>query len=215
VSDIEFEDIPGLPGKLPPGEYVVWQGRSSWRALARHTFKVRAVAAWLGAFSLLRLVVDVQAGQGLVGTLIAVGLSALCLGILVATAVAYARSTIYTITSRRIVMRIGVAVPMSINVPFTIIAAADLRQRADCGDIVLQLSGPNRIAWLNLWPHVTWGQFSRPRPTLLSLTEAAKVASTLRETVARWAEGEGRRLTTTTGEAVAPVQHPVTSPLGA
>jgi hypothetical protein len=72
VSDIEFEDIPGLPGKLPPGEYVVWQGRSSWRALARHTFKVRAVAAWLGTFSLLRLVVDLQAGQGLVGTLIAV-----------------------------------------------------------------------------------------------------------------------------------------------
>ncbi|MCA3014036.1 MAG: PH domain-containing protein [Myxococcaceae bacterium] len=207
-GDVDFEEIPGVPGRLPPGEFVVWQGRPRWRSVARHTFKARWVAGWLALFTLLRLGADLEAGAGLASTAVALTLSLVCLGILAAAAVAYARSTIYTLTSRRIIMRIGVAVPMSINVPFKVIASADLRRRDDCGDVVLRLSGDDRIAWLNLWPHVAWGNVARPSPTLLGLAEPEQVAATLRETVARWAEGEGRRLATTQTTAPAPAVDP-------
>jgi hypothetical protein len=215
VSDIDFEEIPGVPGRLPPGEYVLWQGRPGWRSIARHTLKVRWVAGWLGIFTVLRLGVDLEAGQRPVGALMALGASLACLGILAATAVAFARSTIYTVTSKRLVLRIGVAVPMSVNVPFSIIESADLRRLPDCGEIVLRLAGTDRIAWLNLWPHVAFGSFARPRPALLALANADEAAKTLHQAVSRWAEAEGRRLSTTpTPASPEGATGPVASPLG-
>ncbi|MDP3503421.1 MAG: photosynthetic complex putative assembly protein PuhB [Myxococcales bacterium] len=211
MSDIDIEQIPGIPGTLPPGEFVIWQGRPQWRAIARHVFKLPWVAGWLGLFASIRVGLELSSGAGILGSAFAIGLTALCLGILVATSVGFARSTIYTITSRRIVFRIGVAVPMSVNVPFHIIAAANLRVPSanGTGDIELELSGPNRIAWLNLWPHVGGGQFARPRPTLKCLADAQQVASVLREAVAAWAKLEGRRLSTTASGAEVPNSSPM------
>ena len=37
------------------------------------------------------------------------------------------RTTLYTITSKRVVMRFGMALPMTFNIPFTQIAAADVK----------------------------------------------------------------------------------------
>ena len=53
--------------------------------------------------------------------LVAVGLPALLAWL-------YARTTVYTITNRRVVMRFGVALPMSLNLPFRMVAAAGLQR---------------------------------------------------------------------------------------
>jgi hypothetical protein len=49
-------DVPsGLPGALPEGETIQWQGSPDWRSLARHAFHVRKVAVYfalLGAVGL-------------------------------------------------------------------------------------------------------------------------------------------------------------------
>ncbi len=48
--------------------------------------------------------------------------------ILILSLLAYliARTTIYSITSRRVVMRFGVALPMTVNIPFKAIRSADV-----------------------------------------------------------------------------------------
>ena len=39
MSEYENEPIRGLPGLLPKGEYIVWQGSPDWRGLARRFFQ--------------------------------------------------------------------------------------------------------------------------------------------------------------------------------
>jgi hypothetical protein len=211
VSDVELEDIPGLPGKLPAGEFVMWQGRPEWKALAFNTFKLPWVGAWLLAFVGLRVVSGLQRGEGaeaLVAGGLTFALSAAGIGILALLAWGYSRATVYTITSRRVVLRIGVAIPLTINLPFKKLAAADLRTRSlGTGDVVLTLAKGERLAWLYLWPHVKALSFSAPSPSLLSVKEPSRVADTLREAVQRWAESEGVAIGSTSAPA-APTSQP-------
>ena len=175
-SEVEFEPIPGLPHALPPGERLLWQGRPSWRGLARHTFQVRWLSAYFGVFTIARAVIAVQEGHGLSGALLSMivvlPLAALCIGLLTLLAWLNARATVYTITSRRVVMRFGVAFPMTFNLPFKRLAAAALTVRKEGeGDISLQLAAPDRIAWLHLWPHARPWRLARPsRPCARSPT---------------------------------------------
>ena len=193
MSDLDFEKVPGLPSELPPGETLLWQGRPQWRSLARRTFKLNWLIAYLTAFVALRLVTGLQHGEGVkafVAAAQAAGLAALCTGVVLLLAWGYARVTLYSITSERIVMRIGVAIPITVNLPFRRIASADLQASATEGDIVLQLASGGGIAWLHLWPHTQTRFVSKPRPTLLSLARPAEVATLLGKAVEAWS---GRR----------------------
>ena len=49
MTEYENEPIPGLPGRLPPGERILWQGSPEWRALARTAFHTRLVAGYFAA----------------------------------------------------------------------------------------------------------------------------------------------------------------------
>jgi hypothetical protein len=90
------------------------------------------------------------------------------------------RSTVYTITNRRVVMRFGVALPMTVNIPFAIVESAALKTRRDgTGDIPLTLTPAQRIAYLHLWPHVRPWQFTRPQPMLRAVPDAARVGAIL------------------------------------
>ena len=65
-----------------------------------------------------------------------------------------ARTTVYTITSKRLVMRVGMALPVTINLPFNQIDGASLRLFANgSGDIPLKVTAKERVAYLLLWPH--------------------------------------------------------------
>lgn len=193
-SEIEIETIPGLPHELPPGERVLWQGRPEWRGLARQAFSVRWLAVYFGVFTFLRLIVALDERRGIAiffDVASAALLGAACLALFSGMAWLYARSTVYTLTTRRIVFRIGVALPMTWNLPFKQIASADLKVRSDRdGDVMLQLKAPNRVAWLHLWPHVAPWKLARAQPTLRAIAEPTRVASLLRDAVAQWAKAE-------------------------
>ena len=206
-SEIEFEAIPGVAGELPPGEHILWQGRPQWKSMARETFKVRWIASYFAVFATARFLMAMQ--QGLPGALqlmTVAGLASGCLGLLCVFAWANARSTVYIITNRRVVMRIGVALPVTWNLPFKRITGADLSVRSEFdGDIALQLKAPDRIAWLQLWPHVQPWNFVRARPSMRNLAEPNRVAMLLAEAVQSWAAKESASVMVTALEAYAPV----------
>lgn len=175
ISEHDIEPVPGLPGRLPPGETMLWQGAPDWRRLAISAFHVRIVGLYflgLSAFGLLQ--------GSWMGTAITLVAGAACIGLLLLGAWGVARTTLYTITSRRVVLRIGIALPKCINLPLSLIESADLALRPDgTGDLALTVTGTQRVGYLALWPHARPWRLAVPHPMLRGLADAQSVAATL------------------------------------
>lgn len=167
--EYEIEPIPGLPGNLPPGESILWQGSPDWQTLARAVFHTRLVAVW---FIFVASLAFVGGGTGLKGAVVTLAVASLGLGLLYFLARASARSTIYTLTNRRVVMRFGVALPKCINLPLKAIGAADVRILGNGQiDIVLRPTQRFPLGWLQMWPHVQPWKVAQPQPMLRAVPE--------------------------------------------
>jgi hypothetical protein len=175
MMEYEGEPIEGRPEALPEGESLIWQGRPTVGAMLKRVFFVPQLAVYfgllIGGHTIYRLTESVPMAQVL-GTLVwQFGLAAIVLLLLVWLARAYAKSILYTLTSARLVIRSGVALPMMVNIPIEQIIAADLRVHRDgTGDILLRASADRQLYWVLLWPNVSaW--YSRPvRPCLRGLS---------------------------------------------
>jgi hypothetical protein len=111
---------------------------------------------------------------------VAASLYALALGLLAGTAWMSARSTLYTLTNKRVVMRIGIVLTLTFNLPFKRIAGAALKPYAGGqGDIALALYPEDRIGWAHLWPHQRAWHVTHPQPTLRCLPAGAQVGEQL------------------------------------
>ncbi len=187
TEEHEIEPVPGLPGALPEGEHIIWQGAPVRARLARTAMHTRKIAIYFGA--LIAFALAIQAWTGALMTL-AAGLAALAL--LEAFAWASARSTLYTLTNRRVVIRAGVALPTCINVPLSLIESADLRMHDDgTGDIPMKLKRGNELGYVQLWPHARPLHINHAQPMLRSIPDAQRVAALLaRASGARMAEVE-------------------------
>jgi hypothetical protein len=196
IGEHEFEAAPGLPEALPAGERLLWQGRPDWRALARGALFGRLLAAYFAlliGWRVLSALADGASAPEVLRTA-AVGVlpALLALGLVALLAWLIARTATYTITDRRVVMSIGVVLSVSFNLPLSQIAGAELRLARDgSGDIALELSQAQRIAWFHLWPHVRPWTMRRTRPALRALPDAAAVGVLLTE-AARAAAARGR-----------------------
>lgn len=183
-DDFATEPVPGLPEAPPKGEEVLWQGRPDTWALARESMGLHWVAAYFVGLAGWRASVLFD---GSVGTILAVMLPYLAIGlvtcgIILLLAFAMARSTIYTLTTARVAMRIGAALTVTLNLPYTQIgnASLDLRRRGT-GTIALQTLGETRLAYLVCWPHVRPWFLSKTQPALRCIPDAARVAQMLSE----------------------------------
>jgi hypothetical protein len=180
-DDIEIEPVLGLPERPPPGEEVLWQGRPSTLALARDAYKITWVAGYFVALALWRMVTVADS----VTTAVAIILPYLVIGfvacaILTAMAAVQARTTVYTVTTSRVAMRIGAALNVTLNVPFRQIGNATLaRKSGGTGTIALETLGDTRISYLVCWPHVRPWHFARTQPALRCIPDAARVAQLL------------------------------------
>ena len=178
MTEYENEPIPGLPGRLPPGERILWQGSPAWRALARTAFHTRIVAGYFLVLAVVALAGGSSVGFGMTAALGVAGVALLHL-----LAWASARTTIYTLTDRRLVLRIGIAVPKCINLPLAMIGAVDLAPRADGhGDLALTLLGAPALGYLALWPHARPLKLARPQPMLRAVPDAGTVAALVART---------------------------------
>jgi hypothetical protein len=215
TSEYETEPVPGLPEHLPAGERMLWQGAPRWQPLACGAFRVRAVAIYFGLLMLWRLVSGMYDGASALAALASalwlVPFALAAIGMLVLLAWLSARSTIYTITDRRLVLRFGVALPMSVNIPFRLIDSAGLKQRGDgSGDIALTLRRGERVGYTILWPHVRPWHLTRPQPMLRALPDASTAAHVLSRALAASAGVSAQ----TVEEATEPVR-PAPQPLAA
>jgi hypothetical protein len=182
-DDFAFDALPGLPERPPQGEDILWQGRPAPLALAREAYGLTWIAGYFA------LIVVWRAGTGFadggLAMALAKGLPYLMLAVL-GLAVVYglawiqARTTTYTITSARVVQRIGAALPVTFNLPFVQIGSASLAVRRDgTGTIALQTLGDTCISYLIAWPHVRPWMMSKTEPALRAIPDAAAVAKVL------------------------------------
>jgi hypothetical protein len=190
----------GVPPTLPlaPGERILWQGAPSWRAVACRVFHVRAVAAYFALLILLNIAtIRAATGPGLPalrgGASTAV-IAAACLLILAGLACAVGRTTRYTLTTRRVILQFGIALPATLMLPLHRIAASAVAIRADhSGDIALQLYPGEQIAWIKLWPHVRPWRFRAAQPMLRDVPRAAILATLMTHALTCSAEAKRAR----------------------
>mgnify|MGYP001269023905 CR=1 FL=1 len=180
----ELEAAPGLPEALPPGERILWQGRPDWRRLASEAFHVDAIAVYfslmIALHALLSWRADASLAQNLLPLLWSGTLALVALGLLALSAWLSARTTMYTLTNKRVVMRIGIVLTVSFNLPLRWVAAAHLKPGRDgSGDIALELKGSDRIAYLHLWPHARAWQLKKPQPALRCVTDVKQLGERL------------------------------------
>ena len=180
MSGYEHEPVRGLPGDLPAGEHIVWQGSPDWRTFLRTALFSRWIA---GYFAILALVSLMSGSVG--GTLASVIGGAGTVGMLALFAFMVGRTTVYTITNRRIVLRIGVALNKCINLPLKLVGAAHLRPHRDgFGDISLEMNGRHGLGYAMLWPHARPLKLRIAQPMLRAVPDAQTVASLLTEACA-------------------------------
>ncbi len=191
-------DLDALPGDLPAGERVIWQGQPNWWALAVHGFHLPWLAlyfatllVWYGATAFTS---GLPLAVAAVSTLRMIGVATVPLLLVCLYAWGTSRSALYTMTNRRLVMRVGIALPVSFNVPFSKIEAAGLKAASDgSGNITLAIEKDEKLNYLVLWPHARPWRLSKPEPMLRCVQDAAAVAQTL-----------GRALAADAGVAVQP-----------
>jgi hypothetical protein len=209
VTEYENEPIPGLPGIPPAGERILWQGSPDWRALARSAFHTRLVAGYFALLAVWALVSALTGGgihtaRDLVGVAMTLLVGVIGVGLLHLLAWASARTTIYTLTNRRIVLRLGIALPKCINLPLGLVGTVDLATSADgTGDVPLTITGQQKLGYLALWPHARPWKVVTPQPMLRAVPDATQVAALIARTCLA-ANPHGQIAMVETGPSLAP-----------
>lgn len=185
-DDFKFEPVPGLPELPPKGETVLWQGRPvAWR-LAVEAMGLYWVAGYFVLIALWRggaAVADHPLPRAFAIGLPYLVLGALACAIILAIAWVQARTTVYTLTTARVAMRVGAALTVTLNLPFRQIGSASLDlRRGGTGTIAFQTLGSTRISYLVCWPHVKPWSARKTEPAFRCIPDAERVARLVAET---------------------------------
>lgn len=188
-DDYNFSGVRQLPEPMPDGERILWQGAPRWTSLFRRAFHGRTIAIYFAILVASRGIAVAAGGASLVTVLMSMAyllpLVIAGLGLMALVAWLSARATWYTVTSKRVLMRVGVVLEITFNFPFAVIDSAGLRLHGEgTGDIPLQFKDGNSIAYLHLWPHARPGQYRHTQPMLRAIENPQAVASLLAQALA-------------------------------
>ncbi|MEN1729216.1 MAG: photosynthetic complex putative assembly protein PuhB [Pseudomonadota bacterium] len=178
------KNLKPLPEALPPGEHVLYQcSPGSWQALSRRVFFMNKIAiymtiilAWVG--------VNAYLDQG----------SALAIASAVATTIPaaaavfllvfwlgrfYAKTTVYTVTNKRVVIETGLSYTTITNLPFSRIERVDMKAFKDgSADLEIHMAG-DRMLYSMLWPSTHQWRWKRPVPMLRAIEDPQQLAGIL------------------------------------
>jgi hypothetical protein len=196
----------GLPAPLPKGESMLWQGAPSWKNVAFRVLHVRKLLIYFGILAVICLVrsLMVETQQMWWSLFALLFLGSVAIAMLTTFAYFVAKTTVYTITEKRVVLRVGIALSMSLNLPFAMVESADLRLFRDgSGDIPLLLAGATKVGYVTLWPHARPWRTRRVQPMLRSVPDAARVAQLLARALAASSGQSVAAFETAPGAAIA------------
>ena len=184
-DDFASEPVRGLPETPPEGERILWQGRPHGFWLSWDSLSLPWVAGYFVVLTIWRFATVIDQFPLMRAVAVSVPfliMGAVVIAILLIIGYVQARATVYTITNRRVAMRIGAALTVTLNLPYTQIANMDLRRgRGGTGMITLDLMGDTKLSYLVCWPHVRPWVISRPQPALRAIPEADRIAAILSE----------------------------------
>lgn len=187
--DFDFETQPGLPAPLPPGETLLWQGRPDAATLAREAFGIRWITGYLVVIALYKAGAswaDGGAALALARLLPYLALAAAGYSAVYLMAWLQARATIYSVTSSRVILRIGAALPMTFTIPFTCIEGASLALHgtSGVGTVAMRTREGAHLAYMVIWPHARPWLMRRPEPAFRAIPDAGRVARLLADAAA-------------------------------
>ncbi len=185
-DDFAVEPVRGLPEALPGGEHILWQGQPDWWALTKDALSFWWVAGYFFALFAWRTVGGVATETWIESATAAsffLVLGAIVCVLLMLIGLMQAKSTVYTITNKRVAMRIGAALTMTLNLPFRQVKNALLaRRKSGVGTIALELMDDgSRLSYVMTWPHVRPWRMKHTTPALRCIPDAANVAKILSE----------------------------------
>ena len=188
--------IRGMPGPMPPGERILWQGAPCWRSLAARMCHIRTVSLYWGVVVAGTAAASAYKGATLSQTLLTLApmliAAAAVLAILLAVAFVTARTTEYTLTNRRIVMNIGVALTATLAIPHRGIRQVAVAVNKDqTGDLPIETKPGYEVTYRRVWPHARLWHLRQAQPMLRSVPQAGALAALLARTLAT-AESEAR-----------------------
>jgi hypothetical protein len=207
-----------LPEDIPEGERVLWYGRPDFISLARHAFRGDLVAIYFGVMACWHFASGINEAGLAAGALDAA--RTLAVGMIAVSLIAFlgwlsARTTLYVITSKRLVLKVGMALPVFFNIPFTQIANASLRTyRDESGDITFALTAGQRIAYLHLWPHARPFRFAKPEPAMRCVADGVRIARIVADALADAVPGEKTAPAATHPENFIPADNGLRAPAG-
>jgi len=157
-DDFAVEPVRGLPETPPEGERILWQGAPDWWRLSVEALSLPWVAGYFVVLAVWRFITmmdQMPLVTAFAAALPLVIMGAVVCAILLVVGYVQARATVYTITNRRVAMRIGAALTVTLNLPYTQIGRADYRPgKRGTGTIAFDLMGDTRLSYLVCWPHV-------------------------------------------------------------
>ncbi|MFZ3581454.1 photosynthetic complex putative assembly protein PuhB [Loktanella sp. DJP18] len=179
-DDFKFEPVRGLPEALPRDEHIIWQGSPDTRRLWIEAFKAKWVAGYFILLAVWRFGIS-TADTSIAGSIVLATpfliVGAFVCAVLYGLAWVQARATVYTLTNKRVGLRIGAALTMTLNLPYTQIEAAQLDlRRGGTGTLAFLLPLDTRLSYLMTWPHVRPGHINRTQAALRCIPDAAAVA---------------------------------------
>ena len=184
-DDFKFEPVRGLPEALPEGEHILWQGSPAPLRLARDALGLTWVAGYFVLLTIWRVGVSstfAPLGEALAHGVPFLVVGTLCCLLLIGLATMQAKSAVYTLTNKRVAMRIGAALTMTLNLPYTQIGNAGLdMKRSGHGTLAFELIGETRFSYTMTWPHVRPWYMSKTQPAFRSIPDAEKVAAIFAE----------------------------------
>lgn len=190
MREHEYEPVEGLPEDLPEGESLLWQGKPTQLALAKRVFHVWSLGIYFAALICAHAIYRIMQGvpwSELSGTLVwQSALGCAVVGVLYFLARAYSRSTLYTVTDRRVVIRSGVALSLIVNIPLAKVQSAGLKRWRDgTGDILLTPCDSVSFSWILLWPNVRPWHYRTVQPLLRGVEAPEHLAQVLRHAAKR------------------------------
>jgi hypothetical protein len=179
-DDFKSEPLPGLPERPPEDERILWQGKPAWWQLTWESLSIPYVAAYFLFLAVWRFIAvsDLMPFAQAVGASVPfLVLGAIVIGVLALVGWVQAVTTMYTVTNKRVAMRIGAALTVTLNMPYTQVSNASLSLRRNgTGTIALEPSGELPIGYVMCWPHVRPWHIRQTQPALRCIPDAERVA---------------------------------------